>query len=83
MLRDTPSALEVFGRLVLSTTGAVQVVNGAGEELGEKGFFRFILHCSSQPTLAMLDGLKQALEAHAAGTPFPNDISTVAISREA
>jgi len=75
--------IEKGDRFVLSTTGAVQVLNGSGEELGEKGFYRLILQCSSRPTPAMLDSLKQALEAHAAGTPFPNDISTVAISREA
>jgi len=57
-------------------------VSAAGEELGEKGFFRLVLQCSSRPTPAMLQTLEQALEAHADGTPFPNDISIVAVSRE-
>jgi serine phosphatase RsbU (regulator of sigma subunit) len=82
-LKPQKVPIEKGDRLVLSTTGAVQVTNAAGEELGEKGFFRLVLQCSSRPTPAMLEGLKQALEAHAEGTPFPNDISTVAISREA
>jgi len=82
-LKPQKVPFEKGDRIVLSTTGAVQVVNGAGEELGEKGFFRLVLQCASRPTPAMLDALRQALEAHADGTPFPNDISTVAISREA
>ena len=82
-LKPQKVPIEKGDRLVLSTTGAVQVANAAGEELGAKGFFRLVLQCSSRPTPAMLEGLKQALEAHAEGTPFPNDISTLAISREA
>jgi hypothetical protein len=42
-----------------------------------------VLHGASRPTQSMLAALEQGLEAHAGGTPFPNDISTVAITREA
>ncbi len=82
-LKPQKVPIEKGDRLVLATTGAVQVVNAAGEELGEKGFFRLVLQCAGRPTPALPEALRQALEAHAGGTPFPNDISTVAISREA
>jgi len=82
-LKPQKVPIERGDRLVLSTTGAVQVVSAAGEELGEKGFFRLVLHSASRPTQTMLAALEQGLEAHAGGTPFPNDISTVAITREA
>lgn len=70
-------------RLVLSTTGAVEVANAAGEELGEKGFFRLVLQHAGLPTQKMLEHLRQGLDAHAEGTPFPNDVSTVTLTRKA
>lgn len=75
--------IERGDRLVLSTTGALQVLDPQGAELGEKGFYRLVLQGSSQPGEAMLESVRQGLEAHAAGTPFPNDISILAITREA
>ena len=82
-LKPLKVPIERGDRLVLSTTGAVQVASPAGEELGEKGFFRLVLQSASRPSQSMLAALQQGLEAHAAGAPFPNDISTVAITREA
>ena len=82
-LKPQKVPIEKGDRLVLATTGAVQVLDPSGAELGEKGFFRLVLQSSTRPTQDMLAALEQALEAHAQGTPFPNDISTLAISREA
>ncbi|MBK7875021.1 MAG: SpoIIE family protein phosphatase [Planctomycetes bacterium] len=75
--------IEKGDRIVISTTGAVQVRNAAGEEVGEKAFYRFVLQHAKVPCHTMLDQVKQALEGHADGEPFPNDISLVALARGA
>ena len=49
---------------------------------GEKAFYRHVLQHAKQPCVAMLEHVKAALEAHADGEPFPNDISLVALARE-
>ena len=75
-------AIEPGDRLLLATTGAVQVQDGAGGELGEKAFYRHVLqHAGAPSSEAMLGRVKAALEAHAGGRPFPNDISIVALAR--
>ena len=75
--------LEPGDRLVIATTGCVQIKNAAGEELGEKGFFRSVLAHAELPTDDMLARLEKAFEAHAGGEPFPNDISIVTVARKA
>ena len=73
--------LEPGDRLLMSNTGPVRVKNAKGEELGEKAFYRLILQHGSAPTAAVLGQLKGALEAFAAGEPFPADLSLVSVSR--
>lgn len=75
--------IEPGDRIILSTTGAVQVQNREGAELGEKAFYRTVLQHSGAGTHDLLDRVKGSLEAHAAGVAFPNDISIVALSRPA
>lgn len=75
--------IEPGDRILIATTGPVQVKNAAGEELGEKAFYRHVLQHASQPTSSMLDDLKKALEKFAAGEPFPNDISIITLARKA
>lgn len=75
--------IEKGDRIVVSTTGAVQVRNAAGEEVGEKAFYRFVLQHAKVPCDTMLENVKAALETHADGEPFPNDISIVALARGA
>jgi len=76
-------ALEPGDRLVLATTGPVRVVNKAGEEIGEKPFYRMALKYAALPTTEMFARLEADLRAHAGDVPFPNDISIVSIARKA
>jgi serine phosphatase RsbU (regulator of sigma subunit) len=75
--------LEVGDRLLLANTGPVRVRNAAGEELGEKAFYRHVLSYASESTPDMLAKLQSTLEQYAGGEPFPNDISIVSIARKA
>jgi serine phosphatase RsbU (regulator of sigma subunit) len=75
--------VEKGDRVIVSTTGAVQVKNTGGEELGEKAFYRVVLQSSAGGTSGLLDRVKTALEEYAGGEPFPNDISLVALTRTA
>lgn len=70
-------------RLVLANTGPVAVVDGAGAEFGEKAYYRALLAGARLKTDAMLSHLVKSLEAHAAGAPFPQDVSIVVLSRDA
>jgi serine phosphatase RsbU (regulator of sigma subunit) len=74
--------IEPGDRILIATTGPVQVKNKAGEELGEKGFYRHVLQHAGKPTAAMLDELEKALEQFAQGQPFPNDISIITVARK-
>ncbi len=76
-------ALERGDRILIANTGPVQVKNAAGEELGEKAFFRQVLQCASLPTTEMLERLKRSLDEFAGEEPFPNDISIVTVARSA
>jgi len=75
--------LELGDRIVLANTGPVRVRNPKGEELGEKAFYRLVLQHARSDTATMLANLKRALEAYAAGEPFPSDLSIVSVSRKA
>lgn len=70
-------------RIVVSTTGSVRVKNADGAELGEKAFYRSVLQHAKAPCDTLLESVKADLEAHAAGEAFPNDISIVALARDA
>lgn len=72
-------------RLVLTNTGPVRVVSAAGEELGEKAFYRTILRSAqadADPD-TLLAQLRKSLEVHAGGQPLPADISIVVLARDA
>ncbi len=76
-------ALDRGDRILIANTGPVQVKNAAGEELGEKAFFRQVLQSASLPTTEMLERLKRSLDDFAGEEPFPNDISIVTVARSA
>jgi serine phosphatase RsbU (regulator of sigma subunit) len=75
-------ALAPGDRLVLATTGPVQVANPDGEELGEKRFYRLIARNSEEQPKVMLDGILTAVEAYADGEEFPADLSLVILARD-
>lgn len=75
--------IEPGDRVFLATTGAVQVKNADEAELGEKGFYRIALQHAGLPLEKALAAMQAGLAEYAAGTPFPNDISLVALGRRA
>jgi len=75
--------IEPGDRILIANTGPVGVKNEAGEEIGEKAFYRHVLQHAALPTEAMLARLKGELDAFAEGVPFPNDISIVSVLRKA
>jgi serine phosphatase RsbU (regulator of sigma subunit) len=74
--------IEPGDRILIANTGPVRVKNGKGEALGEKAFYRLVVQHAGRDTPAMLGELKSALEAFAAGEPFPSDLSIVSVSRK-
>lgn len=74
--------LEPGDRLVLANTGPVRVTNAAGEEFGEKAFYRWVLKTAKESPDAMLATLKKTLQAHAGEQPYPADISVLVLARE-
>jgi len=75
--------LQPGDQVVLAGTGAVQVASSAGEELGEERFFRVVARHSRDRATVALDGVLTALETHADGAPFPQDVSVVVLARDA
>jgi serine phosphatase RsbU (regulator of sigma subunit) len=73
--------IEPGDRILIANTGPVRVKNPKDEELGEKAFYRLVLQHASASTPTMLSELKKALEAFAAGEPFPADLSFVSVAR--
>jgi serine phosphatase RsbU (regulator of sigma subunit) len=69
-------------RLLLCNSAPVKIVNRAGAELGETGFYESVLRHAPLATPAFLRGLRQDLERFAAGAGFPADISLVTLRRE-
>jgi serine phosphatase RsbU (regulator of sigma subunit) len=59
------------------------VKNRAGEELGEKAFYRHVLQHAGMPTEAMLEAVRADLQTFAGEEAFPNDISIVSLRRMA
>lgn len=70
-------------RIALAGTGAVQVVNEGGEEIGEKRFYKLFAKNASAPPEEALDGLLTALEAFAGDEAFPQDVSVIVLGRSA
>ena len=69
-------------RIALAGTGAVQVVNDGGDEIGEKRFYKLFAKNASAPPEEALDGLLTALEAFAGDEPFPQDVSVIVLGRK-
>lgn len=81
-LQKVDVAVNPGDRLVLANTGPVAVVDAEGAEYGEKNYYRALLAGARLGTDAMLAHLVKSLEAHAAGAPFPQDVSLVVLSRD-
>ena len=75
--------IEPGDRIVIANTGPVGVRSEAGEELGEKAFYRHVLQHAGMTTEAMLEAVRADLQAFAGEEPFPNDISIVSLRRKA
>jgi serine phosphatase RsbU (regulator of sigma subunit) len=75
--------IEPGDRIVIANTGPVGVKNDAGEELGEKAFYRQVLQHAGMPTEAMLEAVRSDLQTFAGKEAFPNDISIVSLRRMA
>jgi serine phosphatase RsbU (regulator of sigma subunit) len=75
--------IEPGDRIVIANTGPVGIKNQAGEELGEKAFYRHVLQHAAMPTEAMLEAVRADLQSFAGEEVFPNDISIVSLRRMA
>ncbi len=80
-LQTVQVALEPGDRLLLANTGPVSVVNAAGEEIGEKAFYKLVLKNASLTSDALLAKLESDLRNHAGETGFPGDIAILSIAR--
>ena len=73
--------LEPGDRLVLVNTGAVSLTNAAGQELGEKAFYKQVLAFAAEPADQFLERLKGALTKYAGQGALPRDVSIVSVRR--
>jgi len=69
-------------RLVLATTGPVQVTNPDGEELGERRFYKLVARNAQDDPRSMLEGILTAAEAFADGEELPADLTLVVLARD-
>lgn len=75
--------VEPGDRLVLVNTGAIEVTNAEGRELGDKALFATIQKHAALPTADFLTKLRTALENYSSGGALARDISIVTLRREA
>jgi sigma-B regulation protein RsbU (phosphoserine phosphatase) len=73
--------IEPGDRLVLVNTGAIEVTNAEGDELGDKPLFRLIMPHAALPTDEFLAKLRKELEAFADGGRLERDVSIVTLKR--
>jgi serine phosphatase RsbU (regulator of sigma subunit) len=73
--------LEPGDRLVLVNSGAVEVKDAQGKELGEKPLFAHILKCAGLPTDQFLARMRAGLEGLAGEAGLPRAISIVTVAR--
>jgi serine phosphatase RsbU (regulator of sigma subunit) len=73
--------LEPGDSLVLVNTGAVSLTNEAGQELGEKAFYKYVMALAGEPAEHFLERLKGALVKYAGERALPRDVSIVSVRR--
>jgi serine phosphatase RsbU (regulator of sigma subunit) len=73
--------IEPGDRLVLVNSGAVEVIDAQGKELGEKPLFAHILKGAALPTDQFLARMRAALEGLAGEAGLPRAISIVTVAR--
>jgi serine phosphatase RsbU (regulator of sigma subunit) len=77
---ETP--IEPGDRFVLTNSAPVELVNEAGQELGEKGFYSRVLKHATLDTTQFLKQLRRDLEKFAGMGGLNRDVSFVTVSRE-
>ena len=75
--------VEPGDRLVLVNTGAIEVTNAEGRELGDKPLFATIMKHAALPTEEFLERMRHGLEAFADGGSLQRDVSIVTLRRAA
>lgn len=78
-MRHVP--LDPGDRIVIAGTGAVRVMSPAGEEIGEKRFYKLFVRNAADKPEVTLDGVLTALEAFADDEAFPVDVSLIVLGR--
>ena len=73
--------LDPGDRIVIAGTGAVRVMSPAGEEIGEKRFYKLFARNAADKPEVTLDGVLTALEAFADDEAFPVDVSLIVLGR--
>lgn len=79
----TQHPIEPGDRLVLVNSGAAEIQNAEGKELGDKQLYRQIMKYGALPSEAFLDKLRAVFEVYSKGADLPRDISIVTVTREA
>lgn len=74
--------VEPGDRLVLVNTGAIEVTNAEGRELGDKPLFAIIQKHAALPTEEFLGKLRTALENYSDGGRLERDVSIVTLRRD-
>ncbi|MBL8899979.1 MAG: SpoIIE family protein phosphatase [Planctomycetes bacterium] len=80
-IREAKVQVAPGDRLVLTNTCGATVRNPAGEELGEKGFYRLVAQHSSSDSDRFLQGVQTGIEAHAQGAPLERNFVMVTLKR--
>ena len=74
--------VEPGDRLVLVNTGAIEVTNAEGRELGDKPLFAIVQKHAALPTEEFLAKLRTALENFSDGGRLERDVSIVTLRRD-
>jgi PAS domain S-box-containing protein len=73
--------LESGDALVFVTDGVFECRNAAGEQFGTARLRRTLAGLAGAPPGSIIEGALRAIETHAAGTPFDDDVTMVVVAR--
>ncbi|MBK9385197.1 MAG: SpoIIE family protein phosphatase [Planctomycetes bacterium] len=80
-IREAKVLVAPGDRLVITNTCGATVRNPAGEELGEKGFYRIVAQHAGADSDRFLQGVLAGIEAHAQGVPLERNFVMVTLKR--
>jgi sigma-B regulation protein RsbU (phosphoserine phosphatase) len=80
-IREAKVQVAPGDRLVITNTCGATVRNPAGEELGEKGFYRLVAQHAGADSDRFLQGVLAGIEAHAQGVPLERNFVMVTLKR--